>query len=178
MRIYTRRGDSGWSGLAGGERFGKDSICFDVLGDLDELNAWLGWCRTLVGETTSDDLARTQRSLIGLSAQLAGFASSFDAAAETAWLESRIDRGEETLAPLTALILPGGCPAAAGLHVARAVCRRAERWAVSLEGTPDSEEPAEGGASGIAYLNRLSDFLYILARQENRRAGVAEEPYA
>jgi cob(I)alamin adenosyltransferase len=170
MRIYTRAGDDGRSALAGGEQLPKDDPHFQALGDLDELNAWIGLCRARLGATPeAATLAEAQRALMDISAAVAGAGSGGEPSVTS--LEAAIDRLEAELRPVRVLVLPGRCETGAGLHVARAVCRRAERTLVTLtEGarTPDA----------LRYLNRLSDYLFVLARLANARAGVAEEPYA
>jgi cob(I)alamin adenosyltransferase len=180
VKIYTKTGDHGETGLFGGARVSKASGRVDAYGNLDELNAWLGVCRTHALPADIDAvLAAVQVDLFALGAELAtvpgkeeslGIAKVGDA--EVARLEGAIDASEGELPPLRAFILPGGSPGAAALHVARTVCRRAERALVALQ----HEEPVRGGA--VVYLNRLSDLLFSLARLANLRAGVSDVPWS
>jgi cob(I)alamin adenosyltransferase len=176
MKIYTRTGDLGETGLFGGPRVMKDSLRIEALGAVDELNATLGMVRT---EEVSGDLemilARVQAELFEVGAELA----SPDPVArgtrsiglpQIEFLEQAIDRFEASLEPLKCFILPAGVRAAASLHLARAVCRRAERRLVTLRS--HCEEEVSGHLVG--YLNRLGDLLFVLARTANSRAGVAD----
>ncbi|MGQ9888102.1 MAG: cob(I)yrinic acid a,c-diamide adenosyltransferase [Aggregatilineales bacterium] len=173
MKIYTRTGDDGTTVLFAGGRVSKAHLRVEAYGTVDELNAVLGAARAL--QPAGDAwLAQVQRQLFVLGADLAtpqsataGRLVRVDAAA-VAWLEARIDELTAVLPPLTHFILPGGCPAAAHVHVACTVCRRAERLVVALA----EREPL--GEQVIPYLNRLSDFLFTLARWENARAGVPD----
>lgn len=179
MKIYTRRGDGGETDLFGGARVGKDALRVAAYGDVDELNAVIGTAIAagLDGELTAP-LARIQSALFDLGASLAtpdpahrrkaGIAGVD--AEDVLALEALIDRLELGLAPLANFILPGGSPAAAAFHVARTVCRRAERTVVALATTPG--ESVE--TSTTRYLNRLSDLLFVIARHENARRGVAD----
>ncbi|MEZ4332573.1 MAG: cob(I)yrinic acid a,c-diamide adenosyltransferase [Myxococcota bacterium] len=179
MKIYTRRGDSGQTDLFGGERVGKDALRVAAYGEVDELNATLGVALAAGSDPAlAPPLARIQSALFDIGASLAtpdpqhrrkaGIAG-VDAEA-IAELEQLIDRLEGPLAPLTTFILPGGSPAAAAFHVARTVCRRSERTVVHLASLPgESVEP-----DAVRYLNRLSDLLFVIARHENARAGVAD----
>jgi cob(I)alamin adenosyltransferase len=178
MKIYTRGGDKGRTGLLGGTRTGKDDPRIEAYGTVDELSAQLGLADGLdeAGEL-SPLLRAIQRELFSLGAHLA----SPDPAAASlppldpagpAQLEAWIDRMEEDLPPLTQFILPGGSSQGAALHLARTVCRRAERRVVALTGA--GLNVSEGI---IVYLNRLSDFLFVAARWANRRAGAHEEPW-
>ena len=181
MKIYTRRGDSGETDLIGSGRVAKDHPRVEAYGAVDELNAALGLC---AAATTQADLRALvedlQRSLFALGAYLAtpeprhrgaaGATAPEPGAIER--LERHIDRLEAELEPLRRFILPGGSPAAAAFHQARAVCRRAERCAVGL--ARDSElDPV-----ALQLLNRLSDLLFVLARVENRRAGRPDVEWA
>jgi len=179
LKIYTRRGDAGQTDLFGGERVGKDATRVAAYGDVDELNAVIGVAvATGIDASVGEDLARIQSALFDLGASLAtpdpahrrkaGVSGVVDADIEA--LEALIDRLEAGLAPLTTFILPGGTPQAAAFHVARTVCRRAERAVVHLAATPG--ESVE--ATSTRYLNRLSDLLFVLARHENARRGVAD----
>ena len=178
MRIYTRTGDSGDTGLFGGGRVVKHHPRVEASGDVDELNATIGMARAVEMMPRIDEvLVPIQRDLFGLGALLATpdhermqrqleKARIDDARIEQ--LERAIDAAESELEPLTAFILPGGTPKAAALHVARTVCRRAERRVVALQ--TEVELPP----LVVIYLNRLSDLLFVLARLANRRAGAGE----
>ena len=175
MKIYTRTGDAGETSLFDGTRVSKADSRVDAYGDVDELNAWLGLARAAGLDPDLDQpLVRIQQDLFALGAQLADpgeriadrvvKASLSDG--DVGRLEGLIDRLETELPPLRRFILAGGAQAGAALHVARTVCRRAERRMVSLTPTPD--------AVLIRYVNRLSDLLFVLARVANHRAGVPE----
>jgi cob(I)alamin adenosyltransferase len=181
MKIYTKTGDAGTTGLFGGGRVEKDDPRVEAYGDVDELNAVLGVARAVDPMPRIDDvLLPIQRDLFAIGALLATpdrakmaqhlVKARIDDARITE-LELAIDAGEAELEPLTAFILPGGTPKAAALHVARTVCRRAERRVVRLQ--HDVELPA----LAVIYLNRLSDLLFTLARVANRRAGTVEVPW-
>jgi cob(I)alamin adenosyltransferase len=176
VKIYTKTGDSGETGLFDGTRVGKSDPRVSAYGEVDELNAWLGAVRaTGVDEEISSMLERIQRDLFALGARLADpskriadrVTKAAISDADIARLEGWIDRLEEELSPLRRFILAGGSPGGAWLHVARTVCRRAERAMVGL-----GREALEPGL--IVYVNRLSDLLFVMARAVNRRAGVAE----
>jgi cob(I)alamin adenosyltransferase len=180
LKIYTKTGDRGETGLWGGLRVGKDSARVQAYGSVDECNAAIGVARAALGATPAAAeldtlLARIQDQLFVVGADLAtpGEAANIPriGAAEIAFLEQTIDALEAELAPLKQFILPGGAPAAAQLHLARTVCRRAERYTVALA----REEPV-GDQVGV-YLNRLSDCLFVLARAANARAGVPDVPW-
>ena len=181
MKIYTRRGDRGETDLFGGPRVAKDHLRVEAYGAVDELNAALGAALADTAHQDIRDLACSiQENLFDLCAYLA----SPDAerrekrgvrqplGAEVEALEAHIDAFEAELEPLRNFVLPGGTSAAAAFHLARTVCRRAERRAVSL----DREVPLE--APALRYLNRLSDLLFVLARVENRRAGLGDQVWA
>ena len=170
MKIYTRTGDAGETSLFGGTRVLKSDPRIDAYGTVDELNALIGAARAASPASSIDALlASVQSDLFDVGAQLASPGSSrftgVDASRITA-LENAIDEMERELAPLTSFILPGGSPAAAQLHIARTVCRRAERLVVALG---DISTPTT-----ITYLNRLSDYLFVAARFANHRGGVAD----
>ena len=176
VKIYTRTGDSGDTGLFDGTRVSKADPRVSAYGDVDELNAWLGLVRAAgVDDELGGMLEGIQRDLFALGARLADparrIAARVTKAAVTsediARLEGWIDRLEAELPPLRRFILAGGAQPGATLHVARTVCRRAERAMVSLG--PGAFEPEL-----IVYVNRLSDLLFVMARAANRRAGVAE----
>ena len=185
FKVYTRTGDRGDTGLFGGGRVGKDDVRVDAYGEVDELNAVLGWARAADAGAGADDrvaalddlLQQVQRDLFAIGALLATpdhekmraqLAKARLDDARIAELEAAIDAADLHLEPLTAFILPGGTPKAAALHVARTVCRRAERRVVHLR----RELPVPDEV--VVYLNRLSDLLFTLARLANRAAGVAD----
>jgi cob(I)alamin adenosyltransferase len=171
-RIYTRTGDDGTTGLATGERRKKFDLRIEAYGTVDETNACIGLARVHTSHDVSIDdmLARIQNDLFDLGADLAtpeGTALSHEPLriieAQVERLEREIDSLNEHLAPLRSFVLPGGTPAGAALHLARTVCRRAERLVVALAGTPEETvSPAV-----VKYLNRLSDFLFVASRAVN-----------
>ncbi len=177
MKIYTRTGDTGDTALFGGGRVAKSHARIEALGAVDELNAAIGWAVTQVAKGPNRDrLEALQHELFALGAELATPADTARARPSTpaigderaVAMESWIDEMDEELPALKAFVLPGGAPGAASLHLARTVCRRAERAVVRL----GEAEPVRGTV--VAYLNRLSDLLFTLARWENRRAGVGD----
>src|SRR5215212_9537234 len=177
MKIYTKTGDAGETGLWGGLRIAKDAARVQAYGTVDECNAALGVARASGVDVGLDAiLARIQDQLFVVGADLAtpGEAASIPriGTEEIAFLEQSIDALEEQLEPLKQFILPGGTPAAAQLHLARTICRRAERGVVGLA----RQEAALSAHIGV-YLNRLSDCLFVLARAANARAGVADVPW-
>jgi cob(I)alamin adenosyltransferase len=171
-KIYTKTGDDGETGLFGGPRVRKDHPRIEAYGTVDELNAVLGQVRALSPQTEIDALLRSiQNQLFDLGALLASpepekFGITGVGPKQSATLEAAIDRFEADLEPLRQFILPGGTPAAAALHSARTVCRRAERRLLTLM----AAEPME--SHSLVYLNRLSDLLFVLARWTNRQAGI------
>ena len=176
MKIYTRTGDAGETSLFGGQRVAKNDPRIEAYGTVDELNSFLGAARAIHPESPIDsELHAVQRDLFDVGALLAspGQADRFPGVADSriADLERAIDAMERELEPLTSFILPGGTGAAAGLHIARSVCRRAERLVVALG------DKSEKGRTTIVYLNRLSDFLFVAARFANRKAGVNDVPW-
>jgi cob(I)alamin adenosyltransferase len=175
-RIYTRTGDEGMTGLGGGQRVAKDSIRVAAYGTVDELNSQIGLAlATGLCERLAAELPRIQNELFDLGADLATPATS-QARHPVPTIEPRhieklerlIDEFNEVVGPLTDFLLPGGSPGAAQLHVARTVCRRAEREATTLA----HDETI--GVTVLPYLNRLSDALFVMARYENHSRGVAE----
>ena len=175
MRIYTRTGDDGTTGLLGPGRVFKDSARVEACGSVDELNAVLGVVRTLDTDGwLAAELATIQSRLFCVGAELAAVVPAPPPGSErisdddVAALERWIDRLDAELPALTSFIVPGGSPLAAELQVARTVCRRAERRVVALL----QVEPIE--ARLVRYLNRLADLLFVMARWCNRRAGVDE----
>jgi cob(I)alamin adenosyltransferase len=175
VKIYTRTGDDGSTGLLGPGRVSKSAPRVEAYGSVDELNATIGAARALdVERWLDEDLAEIQSRLFALGAELAAvhaegqrsFATLRDE--DVAVLEATIDRLELDLTPLRNFILPGGSPLAAELHRARTVCRRAERRLVALA----ASDRVEGRL--IRYLNRLGDLLFVMARWCNHRAGTPE----
>lgn len=216
MKIYTRSGDGGDTGLFGGRRVAKHHPRVEAYGTVDELNALLGLAVAALGGSGDKadsaamplepgasvaavdpaaaasigpavavdldlraQLLAIQNRLFDLGADLAtpedGKAGAWLPRADASWaaaLEAQIDAMEAGLAPLTTFILPGGGPAAAWLHLARTVCRRAERRAVEAQSTGEDLNPA-----ALVYLNRLSDWLFTAARLANARTGMADTPW-
>ena len=178
MKIYTRTGDGGETSLFDGTRTRKDDPRVDAYGEVDELNAWLGFVRAAKVDAAIDaELDAIQRDLFALGAQLADPADKIAARVlkaiigdeQVARLEQAIDRLEAALPPLRRFILAGGTGAGAALHVARTVCRRAERRIVALDPPVDPVL--------VRYVNRLSDLLFVLARAVNHGAGAAESEW-
>lgn len=178
-RIYTRTGDAGETGLFGGDRVSKAAARVAAYGEVDELNAVLGWVLVKTADPLVRDRLRViQADLFTLGAHLAtppdarsrGHLPPLPEERVTEF-ERWIDSAEEEMEPLRSFILPGGDEAGAALHLARTVCRRAERVVVALAG----DEPVD--ATIIVYLNRLSDLLFDLARLANHRAEHPETPW-
>jgi cob(I)alamin adenosyltransferase len=179
VKIYTRTGDSGETGLFDGRRVRKSDVRVDAYGEIDELNAAVGValaCGVDPGMTAM--LEGVQRDLFAVGGRLADpkhrLAGRVEkmvlGGTEVSRLEQWIDALEAELSPLRRFILPGGSPAGAALHLARTICRRAERRVVAL-GADEVESDL------LAYINRLSDFLFVAARAVNRRAGVPEREW-
>jgi len=170
LKIYTKTGDAGETGLFGGGRVAKDDPRVRAYGDVDELNATLGFAAALApADFELTTVQSIQRDLFSIGAELATPNPAKLRAAVTAdqvrALEQVIDKHEATLPPLKNFILPGGTSKAAAFHVARTVCRRAERSVVALS----HQQPAN--PSIVQYLNRLSDLLFVMARAVNAQAG-------
>lgn len=175
MKLYTRTGDTGETSLFGKARVSKGAPLVDAYGEIDELNAWLGLVRASRVDADLDDaLTQIQRDLFAVAAQLADpsdrlsprLTKAFLDESHVERLEHLIDRLDAEVPPLSKFILSGGGPAGASLHVARTVCRRAERRMVSLSPPVD--------AILVCYINRLSDLLFVMARVSNHRAGQPE----
>jgi cob(I)alamin adenosyltransferase len=179
-RIYTRTGDDGTTGLGDGQRRPKFDARVSAYGEVDELNCVLGLARLATAAGGPDlaaiesTLARVQNDLFDLGADLcvppaAGKDGAREplrvTAAQVAYIERQIDALNAHLSPLRSFVLPGGSPSAAALHQARAVCRRAERAIVELAGRVGETV----GAPALAYINRLSDYLFVAARFANQR---------
>jgi cob(I)alamin adenosyltransferase len=179
MKLYTKTGDGGTTGLFGGARVGKDDPRVEAYGTVDELNATIGVARALeVSEGIDALLAQIQDDLFVVGAELASAPGKEDRLRmrlvddeDVARLERAIDDAEEQLEPLKRFVLPGGDRGAAALHLARTVCRRAERRVLSAR----AESPIRDAI--VVYLNRLSDLLFALARRQNQVAGVADVPW-
>jgi cob(I)alamin adenosyltransferase len=172
-KIYTRTGDDGTTGLGSGKRRKKYDLRVAAYGTLDEANAAVGIARLHTQDDAALDaaLSRIQNDLFDVGADLTtpgkgrgpGGARLTVTAAQVAWLESEIDRLNASLQPLKSFVLPGGTPAAAYLHLARTVCRRAERLIAELK-----DKPGESvGDEVLQYVNRLSDFLFVASRYTN-----------
>lgn len=177
MPIYTGGGDDGTTSLFGGERVGKHTLRMELIGAIDELSAALGMAvANLPGAQSelTNLLQRIQSELFVMGADVAtpheprAYTIPRITPAQAAALEAAIDKADTQLAPLTDFVLPGGTPAAAALHLARAVCRRTERTAVALAQEEDLSKPI------LVYLNRLSDLLFTLARLANHQAGTED----
>ncbi|WP_156839626.1 cob(I)yrinic acid a,c-diamide adenosyltransferase [Novosphingobium aquimarinum] len=174
-KIYTRTGDDGTTGLVDGSRVPKHAARMEAIGAVDEANSAIGLVLVVVsyGEPLGRDLHRIQNDLFDLGADLATPGDDFTPSemvlrivdAQVEWVEGAIDTLNEHLAPLTSFILPGGSEVSARLHIARAATRRAERSVAALAAV-DSVNPA-----ALAYINRLSDFLFVAARAANHDAG-------
>jgi cob(I)alamin adenosyltransferase len=178
MKIYTRTGDDGTTGLFGGGRVRKSDARIESYGTVDELNAALGVARVAVAvnaKAIGEAIARVQHELFVVGAHLATPEDSPSTSslpvldeAMIGRLEMEIDAAESELEPLRKFILPGGCELAARLHLGRTICRRAERVLVEFA----MDRPVS--TTIVTYLNRLSDWLFVMARLANARAGVAD----
>jgi cob(I)alamin adenosyltransferase len=176
VKIYTKSGDGGETGLFGGGRVPKSDVRVEAYGEVDEACAAIGAARAALGDPELlAELARVQDELFCVGAELAtphgAKARATLPPIQAAWaerMEQAMDRWDKELPPLSQFVLPGGTPAAAALHLARAVCRRAERRVVPLA------SQAEVDKAALVYLNRLSDLLFVAARLANHRAGRPE----
>ncbi len=170
-KIYTKTGDRGETGLGDGTRVAKDSQRVIAMGDIDELNSAIGM---VLSNSTKDEvrevLTRVQHQLFNVGGELSLPDQTFIKNEDVEWLENRLDRFNETLPPLEEFILPGGSPAAAACHLARAICRRAERDVVALAREENINDELR------KYLNRLSDLLFVICRILSREVG-EEETY-
>ena len=173
-RITTRTGDGGKTGLADGSRVDKDAPRMEAIGTVDELNSQIGFARALIaaGELAAlqEALARVQRDLFDLGGVLSRPGAPLLTEAHVERLDALVAELNAPLSPLKEFILPGGSPASGAMHVARSLCRRAERRLISaLEGE------GEAGPFAVAYLNRLSDVLFIAARIVGQADGSEEQ---
>ncbi len=178
MKIYTKGGDQGSTSLWGGKRISKASLRIEAYGTVDELNVHIGLIRDVVGdEVVSRELEEIQKQLFTFGAHLAadpgkkGLKLPVLHEAKVTALEAAIDRMEAGLPPLKSFILPGGHPNVSYCHLGRVVCRRAERLVVALH------EAGEVNPAIIVYLNRLSDYLFVLARLVAKKVGAKELPW-
>jgi cob(I)alamin adenosyltransferase len=180
MKIYTKTGDKGTTSLIGGTKVSKAHLRIEAYGTVDELNSYLGLCKDLLTDTASKAiLQEVQDRLFTIGAALA-----CDPEKETKMkipdlkekdillLEKEIDRMDETLPPMKSFILPGGHPTVSHIHIGRCICRRAERCCVRLEAEHHQVE-----SNIIKYLNRLSDYLFVLARYATHQLKVEEIPW-
>ncbi len=176
MKIYTRAGDKGETSLFGGNRIAKDDPRIEAYGTVDELNSSIGMARASWPSSPIDaELNRVQSDLFDIGACLAAPGSERFRGVEARRiddLERAIDSMEAKLQPLTTFVVPGGSPAAAQLHVTRTVCRRAERRVVALDDTSTQAQTT------IAYLNRLSDYLFVAARFANLHHHLPDTPWS
>lgn len=179
MKLYTRTGDHGQTSLLGGSRVAKHDIRIEAYGTVDELNSWLGLLRDQIPDDHEiSTLIGIQEDLFVIGSHLASEPSKAnikipDLPADAAErLEREMDRMEEAVPALRSFILPGGHVVVSHCHIARCICRRAERRVIALG---DAHPPAYTDI--IRYLNRLSDYLFMLARFESQRLGVAETPW-
>jgi cob(I)alamin adenosyltransferase len=179
VKLYTKTGDDGTTGLFGGARVPKASSRVTAYGTVDETNAALGVTRaTRLDPAIDGVLELVQRDLFALGAELAcvpGHEAKLSMplldGADIERLEHAIDEAEAACPPLKTFVLPGGSPQAAALHMARTICRRAERSVLALDDAP-------ARAEAVIYLNRLSDLLFALARKANLIAGITDVPWA
>lgn len=179
MKIYTKTGDAGTTGLFGGPRVSKDDARICAYGSIDELNAVLGLARSIGLDAQQDQmLCSVQICLFSIGAELATpepekHSLKWNGTSDVETMEHWIDQIDDSLTPLRNFVLPGGASSAAHLHLARTVCRRAEREVVSLRSNPKVSDVSEI----VIYLNRLSDLLFVMARQANLLAGVPDVPW-
>lgn len=171
-KIYTRGGDTGRTSLGDGTRVAKNHLRVAAYGAVDEANSAIGLARLHTTGADDESLARIQNDLFDIGADFCVPASSKHKKnplrvtdSQVTWLESEIDRMNEDLAPLDSFVLPGGSPASAFLHLARTIIRRAERVAVQLK----ADAKGQMNEAALRYLNRLSDYLFVMARYLNNR---------
>jgi cob(I)alamin adenosyltransferase len=179
MRVYTRTGDDGTTGLIGGTRVQKYDLRLEAYGTVDELNSWIGMVRSqAISPEDIHDLVEIQNKLFVIGALLATDTAKVNNSdklpcceEDIVFLEKRIDHMLDSLPPLTNFLLPGGSNAVSYCHIARTVCRRAERRSYQL--SAETPVPPEI----LKYLNRLSDYLYVLSRKVASDAGIEEIPW-
>lgn len=181
MKIYTKTGDKGTTSLVGGTRIAKDDARLEAYGTVDELNSFIGLLSDTQGvdATLAGELAVVQNTLFNLGSQLASLPEDIEryripvvTPDDIEMLERSIDRMQEQLEPLRKFILPAGHPAVSLAHVARSVCRRAERRTVTLQ-----KSGVQGLDTALRYLNRLSDYLFVAARTIARQGGISERTW-
>ncbi|MFT4063099.1 MAG: cob(I)yrinic acid a,c-diamide adenosyltransferase [Edaphocola sp.] len=180
FKVYTKTGDKGTTGLIGGTRVAKDNIRIEAYGTVDELNSYLGVVTDALGSPAINDwILEIQDRLFTVGASLATDPEKVSRQrlpdlhdSDVAWLEQHIDEMELSLEPMKSFMLPGGNLAASHAHVARCICRRAERLCVHMQ----SDDVFVAGVV-LRYLNRLSDFLFVLARYIVRQAGGHDVPW-
>ena len=187
MKIYTGTGDKGKTSLFSGERIPKNNDRIEAYGDVDELNSVIGALIAALGdkdELVTKELMRIQSDLFAIGAWLATSSESTAAgklqpltSAPSALLEDAIDRIDAGLEPLMQFILPGGHATAAWAHIARTVCRRTERRLVALAASKPDDTSGDNFQHALVYLNRLSDYFFVLARHCNNLYYVAEQPW-
>ena len=168
-KIYTKGGDKGKTSLGTGERVLKNTTRINAIGHVDELNAWMGVCILYCPQDHAEDLKRIQHDLFDLGGDLCMPEQSQKKklkvlSSQVAWLEKEIDEQNKSLPPLSSFILPGGTSVSSYLHLARTVARRAERSVIALSQETKINEEA------IIYLNRLSDYLFVLCRTLNNKS--------
>jgi cob(I)alamin adenosyltransferase len=181
--IYTKTGDLGRTSVGGGQRLGKDDPLIAVLGDFDELNSILGLARAFISgypkaelKIVFADLRLIQEDIFSLSSMVAGSKSSFLLKSRITWLEKRMDVLDSELENPERFVYPGGHPIAGCLFLARAVCRRTERGYLKFRNhKKDNRGKSLVEDEAVAYLNRLSDYLFVLARWVNLKMGIKEE---
>jgi len=166
-KIYTRTGDDGTTGMADGSRVGKDDLLVHAIGEVDELNSQLAVLAYHAPDDFVESIRLIQNELFNVGAELA-MSEVMIKQENVDWLEKSLDELNQSLAPLKEFILPGGGLTASHCHVARAICRRVERSLVSLN------KKDELNVYLMAYINRLSDYLFVLARAISKREGAAE----
>lgn len=178
MKIYTKKGDSGTTGLIGGTRLPKHHVRIESYGTVDELNSYIGLLRDLISENdTITALLEIQDRLFTIGSHLAADPEKSKMqlpelfASDVTFLENQIDQMDEALEPMKFFVLPGGHPTVSHCHIARCVCRRAERLVTHLAET-ETVDPLIG-----AYMNRLSDYLFVLSRKLSSDLGAEEIPW-
>ena len=177
MKVYTKKGDEGKTGLIGGTRVDKNHVRIESYGTVDELNSWVGVLRDHASETHAEALIKIQNELFTLGSLLAADPEKNKmklpelSEADILWLEKEMDRFNETLPEMKNFVLPGGHVLISYCHVARCVCRRAERLVVSLN------QISAVSPVALKYLNRLSDYFFVLSRQFSNELNAQEIPW-